>query len=64
MSAETDAVDNCCGIVAMRQRMYAMYALVFHLLNVLISDGAKPTAAAVVAAPIPKLCDAYGHKLA
>ena len=41
-----------------------MYMLLFHLPNILISAGAKPTAAAVVAAPILKLCEAKwdGHK--
>ena len=60
MSAETDAVDNLCRIVAITlsgQRMYAMYALLFHLPRVLINDGVSQTAAAVVAAPILKLCD-------
>ena len=60
--AETDAVERRCGIVAMTlsgQWMYAMYALLFHLPSVLINDGVSPTAAAVVAAPILKLYDAY-----
>ena len=61
MSAETDAVDNLCGIVTVTlsgQQMYAMYALLFYLPRVLNNDGVSPTAAAVVAAPILKLCDA------
>ena len=61
VSAETDAVDKCCGTVAMTlcgQRAYVIYALLFHRPSVLISDGASPTAVAVVAAPILKLCDA------
>ena len=60
--AETDAVESRCGIVVMTlsgQWMYAMYVLLFHLPSVLINDGVNPTAAAVVAAPILKLCDAY-----
>ena len=60
--AETDAVESRCGIVAMTlsgQWMYAIYALLFHFPSVLINDGVSPTAAAVVAAPILKLCDAY-----
>ena len=35
--------------------MYAMYALLFHLSNVLITDIVTQIAAAVVAAPILKL---------
>ena len=58
MSDETDAVDNRCGIVAMTQRTYIMYASLFHHPSVLINDGASPTVAAVVAAPILKLCNA------
>ena len=43
-----------------------MYVLLFHLPSILINDEGSPTTAAVVAAPILKLCDAYwdGHKLA
>ena len=58
--AETDAVESHCGIVVMTlsgQWMYAMYVLLLHLPSVLINDGVCPTAAAVVAAPILKLCD-------
>lgn len=38
VSAETDAVDNCCGIVVITlwgQQMYAMYALLFHFPSIL-----------------------------
>ena len=35
--------------------MHPMYALLFHLPNILISDGVSPIEAAVVAAPILKL---------
>lgn len=58
--AETDDVDNCSGIVAMTlwgQWTYAMYALLFHLPSILISNDVSPTATAMVAAPILKLCD-------
>ena len=59
MVAEADAVDNRCGIVAMTlqgQRTYATYALLFHLPSILITNSVSPTAAAVVAALILKLC--------
>ena len=62
MLAETDAVENHCEIAAMTlsgQWTYAMYVLLFHLPTVLINDGVSPTAAAVVAVLILKLCDAY-----
>lgn len=61
MSAETDVVDKHCRIVVMTLQgewMYAMYALLFYLPSVLITDGVSPTAAAVVAVPILELCDA------
>ena len=61
MSAETNAVESCCEIVTMRlsgQQVYTKYALLFHFPSVLINGGISPTAAAVVAAPILKLCDA------
>ena len=60
MSAETNAVDNL-GIVVITlsgQWTYTMYVLLIHLPRVLINDRVSSTAAAVVAAPILKLCDA------
>ena len=62
MSAESDPVESHCGIVAMTlsgQWTYAMYVLLFHLPSVLIDDGVNPTAAAaVLASPTLKLCEA------
>ena len=61
MSAETDAVESHCGILMvtlLRQRMHAMYVLLFYLPSALINDSISPTAVDVSAAPILKLCDA------
>ena len=61
VSAETDAVDSLCGIVAITLSgsgcMPYMHYILFHLPRVIFNDGVSPTAAAVVAAPILKLCD-------
>ena len=59
MTNADDRVFGSEAITSIGQRMYDKYALLDHLLSVFINQVGSPAIAAVVAAPILKLCEEY-----
>ena len=57
MTNADDRVFGTEAITSIGQRTYDKYTLLDHLPSVFINQGGSPAAAAVVAAPILKLCE-------